>query len=406
MYLGDRLGHLTYSTLVHSGDTWEEMSKSLTTFVPAVKQRVSPDQAFGVSLRLSGSSADTLVADAGERARLRDFLQQQDLYVYTVNAFPHGPFKGRVVMEDVYEPDWATKERVLYTCNVADILADITPPEISPTIQTAPLAYRPKVTTDDDVAVLTRNLLHVVGHLAELEKRTGRRVKLALEPEPFCFLETTAETIEYFNTHVYSSVATEYLVGTLGLAASEVHSLVRRYLGVVFDICHQSVEFEDIAASLADLRAAGVPVFKLQAASALWVPDVTPEIVAELVPFTDTIYLSQTTERRQNGELIRHLTLADAIEAWRASPALPREWRTHIHVPVFLDQIGGFRTTRDGISAALAAHVQSPISDHLEIETYTWDVLPPALKTGDITEYVAREIEWVRGELTNPAPHG
>jgi hypothetical protein len=230
-------------------------------------------------------------------------------------------------------------------------------------------------------------------------------VKLALEPEPFCFLETTAETIEYFNTHVYSSTATEYVVETLGLAASEVHSLIRRYLGVVFDICHQSVEFEDIAASLADLRAAGIPVFKLQAASALWVPEVTPEIVAELVPFTDTIYLSQTTERRPGGELIRHLTLADAIEAWRASPAEPREWRTHIHVPVFLDEIGGFRTTRDGISAALAAHVRSPISDHLEIETYTWDVLPAALKTGDITEYVAREIEWVRGELTGPAPH-
>jgi hypothetical protein len=402
MYLGDRLGHLTYSTLVHPGDTWAEMSDSVQTFVPAVKERVSPKEAFGVSLRLSGASAETLSNDADERERLRDFLGRNDLYVYTVNAFPHGPFKGRVVMEDVYEPDWSTQERVQYTCNVADILAEIAPPHISPSIQTAPLAYRPKVKTDDDVAELTRNLLQVVGHLAALEQRTGRRVKLALEPEPFCFLETTAETIEYFQRHVYSSAATDHLVRTLGLAASEVHSVVRRYLGVVFDICHQSVEFEDIGQSLADLRTAGIPVFKLQAASALWVPNVTPEIVEELLPFTDTIYLSQTTEKR-NGELIRHLTLADAIAAWRASRAEPREWRTHIHVPVFLDHIGGFRTTRDGISAALAAHARSPISDHLEIETYTWDVLPPALKTGDITEYVAREIEWVRGELVNAA---
>jgi hypothetical protein len=398
MYLGDRLGHLTYSTLVHPGDTWAEMSESLRTFVPAVKERVSPDHPFGVSLRLSAASAETLTGDPAERERLREFLHEHDLYVYTVNAFPYGPFKGRIVMEDVYEPDWATHERVQYTCNVADILAEITLPDIAPTIQSAPLAFRPKVTTADDIAGLTRNLLHVVAHLADLEKRTGRRVKLALEPEPFCFLETTSETIDYFNQHVYSSSATDHLVTALGLAASEVHSVVRRYLGVVFDICHQSVEYEDIAQSLADLRAAGIPVFKLQAAAALWVPTVTAEIVEELMPFTDTIYLSQTTERR-NGELIRRLTLADAIDAWRASPAEPREWRTHIHVPVFLDQIGSFQTTRDGISAALAAHVQSPISDHLEIETYTWDVLPPALKSGDIVEYVAREIEWVRSEL-------
>jgi hypothetical protein len=399
MDLGDRLGHLSYSTLVHPGDTWAEMSDSLHAYLPVVKKRVSPDQPLGVSLRLSAASAQTLKDDPDQRAQLKSFLAEQDLYVYTVNAFPYGPFKGRVVMADVYEPDWATAQRMQYTRNVADILAEISPPHISPSIQTAPLAFRPKVTTAADVTVLTRNLLQVVAYLAQLERSIGRRVKLALEPEPFCFLETTAETISYLREHVYGTTGTDYLVAMTGLPASEVHTIVRRYLGVVFDICHQSVEFEDIAASLAALREAGVPVFKLQAANALWVPNVTPEIVAELLPFTDTIYLSQTTERR-GGELIRHLTLSDAIAAWRGSPSQPREWRTHIHVPVFLDHIGGFRTTRDGITAALKAHACSPISDHLEIETYTWDVLPPAMKTGDITEYVGREIEWVRDELT------
>jgi hypothetical protein len=207
---------------------------------------------------------------------------------------------------------------------------------------------------------------------------------------------------------VYSAAASRQLASLTGLPISEVHGLVRRHLGVVFDIGHQSVAFEDIASSLELLVAAGIPIFKLQEAAALWVPEVNEEAVRELERFTHTIYLSQTTERR-DGEVIRYLNLGDALEAWRASPGGTREWRTHFHVPVFLDEIGGFRTTRSGIEAALRMHAATPLSDHLEIETYTWDVLPAHLKTGDIDEYVSREIEWVRDQLTaarNNAPGG
>ena len=88
---------------------------------------------------------------------------------------------------------------------------------MNPTIQTAPLAFRPKVTTADDVDALTENLLRVVAHLVELERRTGRRVKLALEPEPYCFLETTEETVRYFREHVWSAAGTARLARLAGL---------------------------------------------------------------------------------------------------------------------------------------------------------------------------------------------
>jgi hypothetical protein len=398
LHLSDRIGHLSYSTLVHPSDTWDEIWESLTTYAPAVKKRVSPDAPFGVSLRLSAASAKRLVGDPDERARLAEFLSGEGLYVYTVNAFPYGPFKGRRVMEHVYEPDWATEDRARYTSDVADVLADIAASGIAPTIQTAPLAFRPNVSGADYIQSFTQNLLRVVARLIDLERRTGRRVKVGLEPEPFCFLETTVETVAYFERHVYSAAGTSALALLTGLPVSEVQGLVRRHLGVVFDICHQSVEFEDIPDSLGLLVGAGIPIFKLQAAAALWVPEVTPETVAELEPFTDTIYLSQTTELR-DGKLTRFLNLGDAIEAWRSRPGGIREWRTHFHVPVFLEDLGAFRTTRAGIEDALRVHAATPLSDHLEIETYTWDVLPAHLKTGDITGYVTREIEWVRDRL-------
>ncbi|MEU4673603.1 metabolite traffic protein EboE [Amycolatopsis sp. NPDC023774] len=399
MDLGTRLGHLSYSTLVHPGDTWDEMNASLETYVPEVKRRVSPDAPFGVSLRLSGASADRLSDDGPERDRLKKYLADNDLYVYTVNAFPHGPFKGRSVMENVYEPDWSTEERVAYTTRVADVLADIAADGVEPTIQTVPLAYRPKVTGEAYVELFTRNVLRVVAHLVALERRTGRRVKLAIEPEPFCYLETIEETVRYFTSRLYSRAAAETLSVLADLPLAEAFGALRRHVGIVFDIGHQAVEFDDIPASLDLLADAGVPVFKLQQAAALWVPEVTDEVVRELERFTRTIYLSQTSELRE-GTVTRHLNLSDAIAAWRRDPGGTREWRTHFHVPVFLDDLGPFRTTRFALEQALDRHRAQPQSSHLEIETYTWDVLPEHLKTGDITDYVVRELEFVRDRLT------
>lgn len=397
MELKNGLGHLSYSTLVHLGDTWAEMNASLREFVPQVKKRISPDAPFAVSLRISASSAKTLTDSPAERKSLAEFLAAEDLYVYTVNAFPYGPFKGEIVMERVYEPDWTTDDRVNYTNSVADILAEITPKHINPSIQTAPLAFKPNVAGVEYVKTFTRNVFRVVAHLRALEERTGRRVKLAIEPEPACYLETTDETLEWFKDRVYSPAGVRELAEVANIPLSEAEGAIRRYLGIVFDIGHQSVGFENITDSLTKIVNAGIPIFKLQEAASLWVEELTQDKIPALRRFTDTIYLSQTS-LKQEGKITKFLNLGEALDAYEANP-VPSEMRTHFHVPVFLEELGPFRTTRFGVQEALKMHRATPLSDHLEIETYTWDVLPPELKTGDIIEYVSRELEFVRNEL-------
>ncbi|MFY9894123.1 MAG: metabolite traffic protein EboE [Xanthobacteraceae bacterium] len=398
MDLGNGLGHLTYSTLVHPGDDWEQMWQSLTTYVPKVKSRIAGNRRFGVSLRLSANSAQTLAGSAAEREKLKKFLGDNNMYLYTVNAFPYGAFKGALVKEQVYEPDWRSEERTRYTINVADVLADVCTPDVAPSIQSAPLGFKPRVTGNDVVASYTEHVLRVVAHLVALEARTERTVQLALEPEPFCFLETTDETVDYFTSHLYSGAAAEKLARLAQMPIADAHGALRRHLGVVFDICHQAVEYEDIAASLQKLVDAGIPIFKLQEAAALHVPEVTQAAVHTLKRYAKTIYLTQTMERR-DGSIHRFLNLDDAIAAFEKAPG-PREWRVHIHVPVFLDDLGPFRTTRFAIADALRFHKAKPLSRQLEIETYTWDMLPENLKTGDIVDYICREIEWVRGQLS------
>jgi hypothetical protein len=397
MDLGNGLGLLTYSTLVHPADNWEQLWSSLTTYLPKVKARVSPNDAFGVCIRLAAPSAELLVSNRAERDKLKRFLADNDMYVYTANAFPYGAFKGTVVKEQVYEPDWRTEERTQYTINVADILADVAPEGVSPSIQSAPLGFKPRVTGQDVVASYTEHVLRVAAHLVKLEWRTGRVVTLGLEPEPRCFLETTDETVDYFTNHLYSGKSAAALARLAQIPISEAHVALRRHLGVTFDIGHQAVGFEHIPTSLQKLVDAGIPIFKLQEAAAMYIPQVSEKVVEALGQFAKTVYLSQTTEKR-NGHITHFLNLEDAFAAWKKDPG-PREWRCHFHVPVFLDDLGPFRTTRFALEEALAFHKANPLSRQLEIETYTWDVLPDHLKTGDIVEYVCREIEWVRGQL-------
>src|SRR5215831_3479284 len=342
MDLGKGLGHLTYSTLVHPADEWPQLWDSLQKYLPAVKKRISPNQPFGVCIRLSAPTAAELHAKKAERDKLKAFLKDQDLYVYTANAFVYGVFKNTRVKENVYEPDWRTAERREYTKQVADILADICPAAVTPSIQTAPLGFKPRVTGPDVVEAFTDNVLQVCAHLVKLEQETGKLLTLGLEPEPRCHLETTDETVAYFQQHLYTGPSARRLSQLAQIPMDTAIAALRRHLGVVFDIGHQAVGFEDIPASLQKL--------------------------------------------------------VDAMAGW-ATDKTPRQWRTHFHVPVFLKDLGPCQSTQFALEQALAMHKKTPLSRHLEIETYTWDVLPDQLKTGDIVEYVCRELEWVKEQL-------
>jgi len=286
-----------------------------------------------------------------------------------------------------------------YSMNVADILAEVGAPFVNPSIQSPPLGFKPRVTDASVVEAYAHNVRRMAAHLHRLRERTGRTITLALEPEPYCYLETTAETVEFFTKVLRSEHSLQALGKDLGISSEEARVVLRRHVGTVYDICHQAVEFEDITASLQSLVDNDVPVFKLQEAAAMQMPNVTRETVEELRKWSDSVYLTQTIERR-DGKLTRFLNLEDAFAAFEKDPTGHREWRTHYHVPVFLESLGDhFKTTRFAIAEALAFHKANPLSSQLEIETYTWDVLPAHLKTGDIVDYVTLELEWVQSQL-------
>jgi hypothetical protein len=388
--------HLTYCTNIHAGQSWQDIRASLDEHVPAIKSAVAPSQPMGIGLRLSGEAAAT-VRQPQALASFRDQLSALGAYVFTINAFPFGPFHGVRVKEDVYLPDWRDGERVAFTANSAAVLAGILPDGIDGSISTVPGAFKPNGRSSEAVAAMARNLLMAVADLVDLKRRTGKHIALALEPEPCCFLETTDESIGFFEGVLLRPETLDVLGGITGVGRREAEILLRRHLGICYDVCHGSVEYEDIVAALDRLLAAGIAIPKIQLSAAMRVPVMTKDLTNAVMRYNDGVYLHQSIVRR-DGNLSRHVDLPDAVTAFGEGQA-DGEWRIHCHVPVFLADLGEISSTRSDLVATLAALRQRTRSSHLEVETYTWDVLPDNVRTGSKSADIAREIAFCRREL-------
>jgi sugar phosphate isomerase/epimerase len=390
--------HLTYCSNIHPGESWAEVRANFDRHVVAVRDRLMPDGGFGVGLRLSARAAAEL-AEPATLAEFRNFLDRNRMYVFTINGFPYGTFHGTRVKEQVYLPDWRDPERLRYTNGLADLLAELLPDDaaIEGSVSTVPGAYKPALGGPQDVALMVEHLLRHVAHLVELRARSGRLIALALEPEPHCFLETIAEVVTFFERELHGPAAVRRMMELTGLDRAAAARALHDHLGVCLDLCHAAVEFEDAADCIRRLDLSGVRVHKMQVSAGLRLPTLDADALEALRRFDDPVYLHQVVQQGPGG-LARFADLPEALASLQGSMA-DREWRVHFHVPIFLDRLAPFASTQSFIREVLAIQRARPVSAHLEVETYTWGVLPEPFRSGTVDEAVARELAWVRREL-------
>lgn len=378
--------HLGYCTNVHPGEALADVRRTLRTDVPAVRARGG--HPIGLGLRLGNEAASALAADPAAREALAVQLVADALPVFTVNGFPYGDFAATRVKEAVYRPDWRDPERRAYTARVAAALAALPGPPVR-TISTVAGGFRPDTDTPEAHAAIARGLLGAAEDLARLADTTGVSVRLCLEPEPHTTLETTAEAAAFFTRSL--------------LPAGE---RARAHLGLCYDCCHQAVEYEAPEAALEVLRAAGVPVGKIQVSSALVVSNpADPEARAALFAFDEPRFLHQVVARFPDGTLRRAADLPE-VRADEAAWAQAESWRCHFHVPI--GWAGGplLGTTRDDWVSAVRYAVTHGLCDQLEVETYTWSVLPAEARAdrlraagGGLTDALAAELAALRAVL-------
>ena len=404
-------GQLTYCSNIHPGETWPDIRSNLERYIPEIRQELPQTSRFGIGLRLSAEATNEL-AKTDTLNEFKDYLQQQNVYVFTINGFPYGPFHGTRVKEDVYLPDWKDPERLRYTNQIADVFAQFLPPGITGSISTVPGAFKACVNGESDIKLMARQMVSHVAHLVELERSTGASINLALEPEPCCFLETIDESVSFFEQYLYSSESEAQLSQAVDVDEQTAHVLLKKHLTLCLDLCHAAVEFEDANDCIDKLKDAGITVGKMQISAGLLLDQVDQKTAEILKPFDDNVYLHQVIERHGD-QINRYKDLPEAFAKLPANnqklstdkgssdPGSDRQWRVHFHVPIFLDDLGEFSSTQFFIRQILALHRQSPVSDHLEVETYTWNVLPEKYRQQPMAQAISRELNWVVEQLSN-----
>lgn len=389
--------HLTYCSNIHPGESWPEVSAALAAALPKVRAHLGYLGLFAVGLRLSAVAALALEEPAALGA-FRDFLTRGHYYVPTINGFPYGAFHGTRIKERVYLPDWRSPDRLEYTNRLARLLATLLAnrPDVVGSVSTVPGAFRANIKSHSDVVAVAAGMLRHAAYLKTLREETGVVIALALEPEPACLLETVDEAVSFFESRLFTHEAVIGVSHETGIALTVED--VRTHVGVCLDVCHMAVEFEDPSSAIDRLAGAGIHVRKLQLSSALRIKEAAGGLAPATVlgRFADDTYLHQVVVR-SSGALLRYTDLPEALAA--QSSGGTGEWRVHCHVPVFLPMMAETGTTQEYLQVVLQLLQHRRFCPMLEVETYTWDVLPAEFRTVDVCTAIARELAWVTSAL-------
>lgn len=404
------LGHLGYCTNIHAGEHWAEHFLALQQAIPALKQKFSPDAPFGIGLRLSNIASEELT----QPERLREFeqwLADNDCYVFTMNGFPYGGFHHTRVKDQVHAPDWRTAERVDYTIRLFHLLAALVRanPSVSLTeagISTSPLSYRywfqwgNRDQRDLAFEATTQRMLTVVEELVRIKQQEGISLHLDIEPEPDGLIETADEFVEWFNLYLLP-IGIERLNDEFGWSAGECEAALREHVQLCYDVCHFAVGYERPEDVLQKLQDNALKVGKIQISAALKATFPVEKNSREAVldqfrQFNEPTYLHQVVAQNDEGELLRYPDLPEALLAFNKNHV---EWRSHFHVPLFVNDYGLLQSTQDDIREVLRLQREKPFTKQLEVETYTWEVLPEDLKMR-LNDSIGRELEWVLKQVS------
>ena len=358
---------LSYCTNVHPGRTVAEVIDGVTNYSAEIQRQLDFPMAAG--LWLSASVVRELMESPEQMERLAQVLWQHDLCCYTLNTFPYGDFHSDRVKEQVYLPDWASSARINYTEQCAAILGQLLPEGGEGSLSTVPLGGRMNPQKADFHAVCFSHLIRLAKYLHQLYETTGRRIRLGLEPEPMCELSGTTEwTLPVFDRLFAQAEA-------LGC-----EPVVREYIGACFDVCHQAVEFEEVTDSIDLFVSHGIRINKVHITNAVELMNPSENAAGRqaLREFVEPRYLHQTYAQFSDGRVESRLDLTlEDIERQPADAFLQAtRWRVHFHVPIFAETLGALLTTRQELAAALRKVSTLDYSPHLEVETYTWPVMP------------------------------
>lgn len=395
--------HLTYCTNIHPGESWDATFDNIKEYIPKIKTELYVDKAFAIGLRVSDEASRELIKPA-RLAEFKSWLKDNNCYIFTFNGFPFGGFHRQVVKDEVHFPDWSTAARKEYTLRLFAILAAIVPTDMDGGISTSPLSYKYWHKTATDLKKLMEkscaNIMEIVEYLYQLKLDQNLNLHLDIEPEPDGVIEDSSGMVRFYNDWLIP-MGVPILAEKFGISAEVAKSVIKEHVSVCYDVCHFAVGYEDHKEVLDTFQKEGIKIGKFQLSAALKanIPvevNQRKPVEKALLPFVESTYLHQVVGRMADNTLHAYPDLPDALLDLATTNEI--EWRVHFHVPLFLATYGHLQSTQKDILSVLKLNGERKLTSHLEVETYTWEVLPEDIHLS-LDQSIARELNWVKNHI-------
>ncbi len=375
--------HLCYCTNIHPTETWAETLDALKTHTLQVRDKILATtrdhaSAYPIGLRLSATAATQLLEDEN-LSNFKYWLYTNKLYVFTINGFPYGTFHNTRVKEQVYAPDWTNIERLSYTADLITIVADLAPQSLGGSVSTLPGSFK-EFAADENL--IFAHLYATAKLLESMSEETGKDLHLGLEPEPLGHFENSEETIAFFDRFAAWAEAKNFPT-----------DIIYQHIGINYDTCHFALQYEDAATALKTLTDAGLRISKIHLSNALELKLTDDNSLEKIKKFNEPTYLHQVIIKDDSGKITRFKDIENALA--NTTHQAPSTARIHFHIPLHAAPKAPFTSTiQHTIDTLNYLKVNPSTCQHLEMETYTWGVLPDDLQI-PIDDQLTQEHLWV-----------
>lgn len=382
--------HLAYCTNIHPAETWQETFEALCQHTLSVRDKLKEadklkgDLGYAIGLRLSQLAAKQLL-EKDQLSTFKKWLEKENCYVFTINGFPYGAFHDTRVKENVYKPDWTSPDRLAYTKNLFTIIAELCPKASGGSVSTLPGSFKEFQAAEN---LIFENLFFCALHIHELAEHYDKDLHLGLEPEPLGHFENTEETITFFERFI--TWAEEQNLDT---------EIIRKYIGVNYDTCHFALEFDDCTTSLDAFANHGIRISKIHLSNALEIDPSDKNAMDAIKHFDEPTYLHQFMVQQEDTPVQRYRDLPEYLADPITDFKQPCRARIHFHIPLYAEPEEPLGSTKNHAEEALAYLWANPETcPHIEMETYTWGVLPNNLQK-PMVEQIVEEYLWTLKRL-------
>ncbi|HFL8819312.1 MAG TPA: metabolite traffic protein EboE [Candidatus Azoamicus sp. OHIO2] len=365
---------LTYCSNIFKEQDITKLLKILTDYVFFIRKHFKCKY-IGLGLCVSNTLINN-VLNIHNLSYLRTWLIKYNLYISSINGFVYKSFHTKKIKEHIHYPDWTSSKRVDYTKKIIYFLSAALTKMTDVSISTSPLSFKTWIRRKNAKYIFFKssvNILYVLQLLINMYKNKKHYIHLDIEPEPYCLLESVNDFLYFFikwlipNSKLYLHL----------LDKKNKASYLRKYINLCYDICHFSVNYYNHIDIIKSIVLNKIKVGKIQVSSALEATitnDNYKIIMKELLFLNKSKFLHQNTLVTENKIFInKHIDLNyEVLKGFCNDTKL----RIHCHMPLHLTKYRSYLDTTTNESKDVFLTLLKCIKiKHIEIETYTYDIL-------------------------------